>query len=264
MSLKPEKPKYVSRKPDENGIVHYTTEENETWKILYERQKDTIRDWACDEFIEGIDILGMSSDRIPQCPEISEVLQKRTGWSVAPVGSLISSEKFFTLLANKQFPAATFIRTREELDYLQEPDIFHEIYGHCPLLTNKDYADFVEAYGKLSLEVTPEIQNKLLRLFWFTIEFGLIDTAKGVRIYGGGILSSYEETIYSLESDAPKRIPMDIVGALRTPYRIDIKQLIYYIIPGMHMLYDILHSDLLSYVSEAIELGDFEPEFSTK
>jgi len=261
LSLKPKTSKYVSKEPDEQGIVHYTPAENETWKILYDRQMDTIGDRACDEFIEGIQILGMSADCIPQCPDISAALQKITGWSIATVPSLISSERFFTLLANKQFPAATFIRTRDELDYLQEPDIFHEIYGHCPLLVNKDYADFVEAYGKLSLQMTPNIQNKLLRLFWMTIEFGLMETSKGTRIYGGGILSSYEETIYASESSIPKRESFSILDALRTPYRIDIKQPIYYIIPSMHTLYDIIHTDILSYVDEAIQLGDFEPKF---
>ncbi len=261
MSLKPKKSEYVSNKPDENGIAHYTDHENETWKILFDRQMETIRNRACDEFIEGIELLKMTSDRIPQCPEISEVLQKTTGWSVAAVPSLISSERFFTLLANKQFPAATFIRTREELDYLQEPDIFHEIYGHCPLLTNKNYADFVEAYGKMSLKAEPKIQNRLLRLFWMTIEFGLMDTPKGTRIYGGGILSSYEETIYALESDVPKHLKFSILDALRTPYRIDIKQPVYYIVPGMHTLYDILHSDIMAYVAEAKALGDYPAEF---
>jgi len=264
MSLKPKKSKYLSKKLDQNGIAHYTDQENETWNILYQRQMETIQDRACDEFLEGIALLGMSKDRIPQCPDISKTLQQTTGWSVAPVPSLISSQRFFTLLANRQFPAATFIRIPEELDYLQEPDIFHEIYGHCPLLTNKDYADFVETYGKLSLEVSPNIQNRLLRLFWMTIEFGLMETPKGTRIYGGGILSSYEETIYALGSPIPERKPFTILDALRTPYRIDIKQPVYYILPSMHTLYDILHSDLFAYVEEAVELGDFNVNFSKK
>ncbi|MCB1827078.1 MAG: phenylalanine 4-monooxygenase [Coxiellaceae bacterium] len=262
MSLKPEQPKYISKKPDQYGYVEYTAEENETWKILYERQMQAIKDRACDEFISGVHALAMNSDGIPQIPEINKHLKKATGWSVAAVPSLISSERFFELLANKQFPAATFIRTREELDYLQEPDIFHEIFGHCPLLTNKNYADFVEAYGKLSLKVTPKEQNKLLRLFWLTIEFGLLETRDGLRIYGGGILSSYEETLYSLESGVPKRLAMNILDALRTPYRIDIKQPIYYYISSLDTLYDILQTDLMSLVHEAIKLGDFEPEFT--
>lgn len=253
---------YVSVKPDDNGFCHYSDIDNETWHILFQRQMKTIQDRACDEFIRGIELLNMSSDRIPQCGEISKVLQETTGWAVEPVPALISSQRFFTLLANRKFPAATFIRRREELDYLQEPDIFHEIYGHCPLLTNQDYADFVEAYGKMSLRVTPKEQSKLLRLFWLTIEFGLLNTSKGLRIYGGGILSSYEETIYALESSDPKRLGFSMLDALRTPYRIDIKQPVYYITPGMHTLFEILNSDIMSYVAEAIKLGDFEPEFA--
>jgi len=253
--------KYVSQIPDANGICHYPVVDHETWQILYERQTQIIQNRACDEYIEGLNLLNMSPERIPQVHEINTVLQNTTGWSVKAVPSLISSEKFFTLLANRQFPAATFIRDRTELDYLQEPDIFHEIYGHCPLLTNQNYANFVECYAKLSLTAKPQEQNKLLRLFWMTVEFGLVDTPKGTRIYGGGILSSKEETIYALESDKPKRLPFDVLSALRTPYRIDIKQPIYFIIPGLKTFFDILQMDIMSVVHKAFELGSYEPEF---
>ena len=174
---------------------------------------------------------------------------------------MISPDKFFTLLANKQFPAATFIRTRKELDYLQEPDMFHEIFGHCPLLATQHYADFVQAYGELALKANPKERIKLLRLFWLTIEFGLVETPKGLRIYGGGILSSKEETIYALESDTPERKPFNTVEALRTPYRIDIKQPIYFIIKNMDTLFELLQADIMSYVRQATELGDHPPAY---
>lgn len=256
--------KYVSKTPDANGICHYTQHEDETWHMLYQRQMQVIQNRACDEFISGLEILNMPADHIPQCHEISAGLQQATGWAVEPVPALIQPRRFFDLLANRKFPAATFIRTRDEFDYLQEPDIFHEIFGHCPLLTNPNYARFVEQYGKLSLQVTPQEQNKLLRLFWLTIEFGLVETTKGLRIYGGGILSSPEETIYALESKHPKRLVFNMLDALRTPYRIDIKQPIYYIIPKLSALQDILETDIIAAIRQAIQLGDFAPEFPTK
>src|SRR3989338_7424633 len=197
---------YESRKPDALGYVDYPAEENETWAILYNRQYKVIQNRACNEFIEGIHLLGMPADHIPQCPEMNERLGRITGWGVEPVAKIIPLKKFFELLANKRFPAATFIRKREELDYLKEPDIFHEIFGHCPLLTNQAYADFAENYGKLALQASPPARSFLGRLWWFTIEFGLLRTPAGLRIYGGGILSSYEESIYALESPLPKRV----------------------------------------------------------
>src|SRR5471032_3103459 len=187
---------YVAREPDAQGFIDYPAEEHAVWNTLITRQLKVIEGRACQEYLDGIEKLGLPHDRIPQLGEINKVLGETTGWQVARVPALIPFQTFFELLANKQFPAATFIRTREELDYLQEPDIFHEVFGHCPLLTNQAYADFTENYGKLGLKASPEDRKLLARLFWFTIEFGLIKTASGLRIYGGGILSSKEETIF--------------------------------------------------------------------
>lgn len=229
--------KYIAKKPDKNGYIDFTAEENETWKILYERQIKTVQQRACDEFIEGLEKLNMPIHKIPQCDDISNVLQPATGWSVVPVDTLIPLEKFFSLLANRQFPAASFIRLREELDYLQEPDIFHEIFGHCPLLTNMAYADFIQWYGETALRLDHKTQSLLGRLFWFTIEFGLIQTAKGLRIYGGGILSSYQETVFALESDIPQRFPFDLQHILDTAYRYDQIQKCYFIINDLNDLF---------------------------
>ena len=183
--------KYKAKTPDASGHIDFTKEENETWKILIERQLHIIEHRACPEFIEGLTHLNLPLNHIPQCHDINQVLQRTTGWSVVPVSAIIPLSQFFQLLANKQFPAASFIRVREELDYLQEPDIFHEFFGHCPLLTNQAYADFIEWYGKTALESDRKTQSILGRLFWFTIEFGLLETSEGLRIYGGGILSFY-------------------------------------------------------------------------
>ena len=183
------KSNYIAKTTDDSGKVLYTSEENETWNILIERQLRVIEQRACEEFLAGLQKLALPKDHVPQCAEITEKLQQTTGWSVKPVPALISLKEFFTLLANKQFPAATFIRKREELDYLKEPDIFHEFFGHCPLLTNEAYADFVEWYGKIALTTDSEKIHSLLgRIFWFTIEFGLLQSKEGLRIYGGGIL----------------------------------------------------------------------------
>lgn len=253
--------KYTAKKPNAQGICHYTEQENLTWQRLYNQQIKIIQNRACDQFMDGLHALNMPQDRIPQLHEISRVMMNATGWSVAPVAALISSEKFFGLLANRQFPAATFIRIPEEFNYIKEPDIFHELFGHCPLFLNPAYASFVEQYGKFALKTQGKVQNRLLRLFWMTIEFGLLKTDKGLRIYGGGILSSPEETVYALESTTPERKPFNILDALRTPYRIDIKQPIYYILDKLDALFDIFNSNIEALITEAIALGDFPPKF---
>lgn len=252
---------YAAKTPDINGIIPYTAEEDSVWRDLYERQIKIIENRACDEYIEGLRVLNLPTDRVPQCTEVSAVLTKATGWAVAPVAALIPFDEFFTLLANRKFPAASFIRSREELDYLKEPDIFHEVFGHCPLLTNQVYADFVQKYGELGLAANQKERMLLARLFWFTIEFGLINTSAGVRIYGAGILSSKEETIYALENPVPQRKPFSALDALRTPYRYDIKQPIYFVIDSYHDIFDLIHTDIMGLIRESQALGEFSPEY---
>lgn len=252
---------YVSRPVDDHGIANYTPEENATWAMLYDRQLPIVKSHACDEYLDGLKLLNLPKDHVAQVPEISSALMRSTGWQVQPVEALIPCETFFDLLANKKFPAATFIRKREELDYLKEPDMFHEAFGHCPLLTNKGYADFTEAYGKLALKSSPEDREMLARLYWFTIEFGLIQTKHGLRAYGGGILSSIGETQYCLESPIPKRVPFDPIEALRTPYRIDIMQPIYFVIDSFDVLFHLADMDLMALIHEAKKLGMHKPLF---
>ncbi|UYM16055.1 phenylalanine 4-monooxygenase [Endozoicomonas euniceicola] len=251
---------YTARKADEQGFIHYPDEEHETWSILYNRQIKNLPNRACDEFTSGLELLRLSPDRIPQLPEVSEILAKETGWGVARVPALISFDRFFQLLADQQFPVATFIRTREELDYLQEPDIFHEIFGHCPLLTNPAFASLTQTFGKVGLEASKEERVYLARLYWFTVEFGLLDTPSGKRIYGGGILSSYKETLSCLGSK-PVHQSFGVNRALRTPYRIDIVQPIYFVINGLADLKVLGESDLLGLVREAMKQPMYEPLF---
>lgn len=257
-----QKTPYVAKTVDAKGNADYSEEENQVWHELITRQLPIVKNHACEEYLRGLDLLNLPKNRVPQCPEVSRVLQATTGWSLEPVPAIIPFDQFFYLLANHKFPAATFIRRREDIDYLEEPDIFHEFFGHCPLLTNQAYADFTHMYGKLSLKASPEDRIMLARLYWFTIEFGLIQTPLGLRVYGGGILSSKNETTYSLESPIPVRKRFDPIEALRTPYRIDIMQPIYYVIDDFNVLFELIEMDLLGLIKQARALGMHEPLYS--
>lgn len=255
---------YLARQPDVQGFIQYPEDEHQVWEQLYARQAVNLPGRACKEYLQGLDALAMPKDRIPQLGEIDKVLLETTGWRTAAVPALISFGRFFELLANQEFPVATFIRTKEEFDYLQEPDIFHEIFGHCPLLTNPSFARFSHMYGKLGLAATKEERIYLARLYWFTVEFGLVQ-AKGepLSIYGGGILSSPGETLYAM-GDTPERQPFDLLNVLRTPYRIDIMQPIYYVIEHIDYLDEIARMDIMGTVREAMKLGMFAPKFTPK
>lgn len=255
--------RYVSKPSDENGLIQWTSEENQIWRELMQRQLDLLPDRACDEYLHGLKLLDLPSDRIPQLGEINRVLARETGWQVAEVPALINFDEFFRLLANKRFPVATFIRSREEFDYLQEPDIFHEIFGHCPLLTNPAFAHFTHTYGKLGLAASKEDRVTLARLYWFTVEFGLLQTENGVRIYGGGILSSPGETVEAAQGNV-ERLPMDVVQAMRTPYRIDIMQPVYYMLDSLDALFELADSDLMALVQEAKSQGLLPAKFQAK
>jgi len=255
--------KYESKSPNANGRIEYSVEEQQTWKFLVARQNAVLEGRACSEFIKGVKLLNFENE-IPQHFETTSILNQHTGWGVEPVPAIIPAEDFFKLLSNKKFPSANFIRTTEDIDYLQEPDIFHEIYGHCPLLTNQNYADYMEEYGKLALTVKGKERMRLFRLFWFTIEFGLLLENNKARIYGGGILSSYKETIYALENKAEKMNLDDPLTALRTPYRIDILQPLYFVIPSLSALFEIVKKDILGLAKLSLEMGDFAPKFPPK
>jgi phenylalanine-4-hydroxylase len=256
-------PKYVSKKPDASGYVPYTAEEHHIWSELFHRQIKIVETRACAEYLQGISDLELT-DVIPQIPDVNERLRKLTGWEIASVPALINYERFFKLLSERKFPCATFIRTREDMDYIQEPDVFHEIFGHCPLLTLPVYADFMQAYGEISYQADPKNYAMLARLYWFTVEFGLIQTQNDLRIYGGGILSSKGETTYALESNQAIRKPLDIIDAFRTPYRIDILQPIYFVIQDFKELYNLVQKDLIGSITKARELGMHAPLFPPK
>lgn len=251
---------YHSIPLDNNGRANYSTTENETWSFLFKRQKELVQTRASKEFLKGIELLNFSS-HIPQHFEVTNILESITGWGVEPVPALIQPLEFFTLLSRKKFPAANFIRIPEEIDYIQEPDVFHELFGHCPLLTNQAYADFMNEYGKLALTVDHKTQMRLFRLFWFTIEFGLILEEDKMKAYGGGILSSKSEVIYSVESTVPERRMLDPLDALRTPFRIDILQPVYFVIKSYDELFQLIDKNPIKLAQQSFELEDFPAKF---
>ncbi|KTD15922.1 phenylalanine 4-monooxygenase [Legionella israelensis] len=253
--------RYVAHRPDEQGFVRYSKQENRVWQILFNRQMELLEGRACKEYMQGLKTLELSAEHIPQLPEVSKRLNAMTGWKVEPVEALISARAFFELLAKRSFPAATFIRSEEELDYVKEPDIFHEIFGHCPMLTDPVFADFVHNYAMKVLGFSEKDWPLLQRLFWFTVEFGLIKTSNGLRAYGGGILSSISETVYSVESEIPLRALFEPVAVFRMPYRIDRLQPVYFVIDDYQALYDFVLSDIASLMERARELGEFPPFF---
>ena len=259
--------KYVSKQPDEQGIVHWSAKENKIWQTLITRQLSHIKGKACDEYFVGLAKLQLPLEKIPQLNDISKILLSTTGWQCYPVTALIGFGEFFKLLSEKKFPVATFIRTEEDLNYLQEPDIFHEIFGHCPLLTNPSFANYTQAYGKMGLNATKEQRVFLARLYWFTIEFGLLNTAQGIKIYGGGILSSPSETEYALTDINVERKPLskqNVIDVLRTPYRIDIMQPVYFMLNKVSDLDNIRQldvEDILTLIDQAKALGLFPAKF---
>lgn len=253
--------KYISKKPDRQGYIEYSQEENKTWQDLSQRQLKIIKGYACNEYLDGLDYLDLPVDRIPQISDVNKKLSDAAGWAIEPVPALIGFNKFFNLLAKRKFPCATFIRTKEDFDYVTEPDIFHEIFGHTPMLAHKVYADFMQKYGELGVGQTPYIQKMLARFYWFTVEFGLINTKNGLKCYGGGILSSPGETIYALDEPNIKREPFDAIDILRTPYRINILQPIYYCIESYSQVYEVLNNDFIETIKQVKKMQEFKPLF---
>lgn len=252
---------YHAKSVDSDGLVQYSPEEHDVWRQLYERQMAILPGRACDEHILGLELLGLDDKRIPQLPDVNKRLSAISGWTVKPVNALISAQEFFTLLSNKIFPAATFIRRIDELDYVKEPDIFHELFGHCPMLTQEDFANFSQQYALNVLSMPEEHWPLMQRLFWFTVEFGLILTSKGIRAYGGGILSSIGETPYSVESHLAMRVLFDPLVVMRTPYRIDQMQPVYFVINSYKQLFNLMKENLLPYIEQAQVLGEYAPLF---
>ena len=225
----------------------YTPADHETYRLLYERQSKLLPGLACDEFIAALPSLGAST-HIPRFDDINARLYPATGWEVVAVPGLIPEVPFFTLLANRKFPVTDWIRKPEEFDYIVEPDVFHDLFGHLPLLFNPVFADHMQAYGAGGLKAHGlGACEQLARLYWFTIEFGLIQQADGqnseLRAYGAGILSSAGELAHAVKSTQPQRIPLDLLHCMRTPYNIDSYQASYFVIDSFEQLFELTAPD---------------------
>ena len=260
----PKSSTYDAKIPDARGLIHYTSEENNVWRDLYAKQLPNVHAHSAAEYLAGLDKVDLPKDRVPQCTEVSEVLRGLTGWRVTPVPCLIGFGKFFGMLSRREFPAASFIRSRRDFDYIEEPDIFHEIFGHTPLLTDPRFAQFSLAVGQAGLRAEPKDYAWLIRLYWFTIEFGLTKTDGVIKALGSGLASSPGELPYAVNSDIAERRPFDVLDILRTPYRIDIHQPVYFVLEDIDALFQAAERDLLADVRQAQSLGQFAPKYPLK
>jgi phenylalanine-4-hydroxylase len=239
----------------------YTSAEHALWDRLFARQSEQLVGRAVPAFLQGLDVLHLSKPGIPDFTELSERLTKLTGWSVVAVPGLVPDEVFFDHLAHRRFVAGRFIRRPEQIDYLQEPDVFHDIFGHVPLLSDPVFADYMQAYGEGGLRAARlGAIERLARLYWHTVEFGLIRTTEGLRIYGSGIVSSHGESIYALDDASPPRIAFDMRRVMRTRYRIDDFQSAYFVIDSFEGLLKLtLETDFAPLYRELAQTTDIEP-----
>jgi phenylalanine-4-hydroxylase len=225
----------------------YTDVEQDLWKRLYARQSALVPQYACDEFIAVLATLNFSAG-IPRFDEINAMLFPATRWTLVAVPGLLPDDVFFEHLANRRFPVSVWLRTPEEFEYIVEPDIFHDFFGHVPLLFNPVFADYLEAYGKGGVKAKGlNALDYLARLYWYTVEFGLIQTPKGLRTYGAGILSSAGELPYCVTSPKPHRIKFDLLRVMQSNYKIDTFQETYFVIDSFKQLFDATAPDFTPY-----------------
>jgi phenylalanine-4-hydroxylase len=238
----------------------YSREDHETWRLLFHRQEAVLQHRACNEFLAGMRDLGVAADSIPDFRRLNEVLQQATRWSIVAVPGLVPDAIFFDHLAHRRFPSTCFIRRRDQLDYLQEPDVFHDIFGHVPMLVNPVFADYMQAYGQGGLKaLNLGALHHLARLYWYTVEFGLIATPEGLRIYGSGIVSSKGESVYCLEDPRPNRLGFELMRVMRTRYKIDDYQQTYFVIDSFNQLFEATQPDFTPYYAELAGLSDLGP-----
>jgi phenylalanine-4-hydroxylase len=238
----------------------YTAQEHAVWDTLFARQSALLPGRATPEYLAGLDILHLSRPGIPNFEELSEKLGKATGWSVVAVPGLVPDEVFFEHLANRRFVAGQFIRRPDQLDYLQEPDVFHDVFGHVPMLSHPVFADYMQAYGQGGLRAMQYgAIDKLARLYWYTVEFGLIRSGDSLNIYGAGIVSSHGESIFALDDPSPNRIAFDMERVMRTKYRIDDYQQAYFVIDSFEqLLHATLDTDFAPLYARLATLPDLE------
>ena len=240
----------------------YTPEEHAVWDLLYDRQMDILPGRAATEFLDGLKALKLDRGGIPDLERISDELEPLTGWRVVAVPGLVPDTIFFEHLANRRFPVSQFIRKRAQLDYLKEPDIFHDVFGHVPMLTNPFFADMMEAHGKGGLRAMKYDGLKhIAALYWYTVEFGLVRTDDGLRIWGAGIVSSKSESVFALEDASPNRIIFDLERVMLTDYRIDDFQQTYFVIDSYEQLYkDAVLTDFAPFYERSKGRYAYKPE----
>lgn len=251
---------YVSKEPNAAGLFDYSVEETDVWRTLYTRQMTQLSSFACAAYLEGQAKLGFTPDAVPQVRDVNARLGALTGAGVQPVAALIPQDAFSTLLSQRRFPVATFIRRREHLDYIEEPDIFHEVFGHCPMLCHPEFCHFMERFGDLALTLPADDVRHLFRLWWFIVEFGLIREDGALKAYGAGIISSPSEAKYAAAGKA-EVLPFDLMTIFRTDYRIDILQPVYFAIESFEQLVTALDEDIPALIATVRARGDLPRRF---
>jgi phenylalanine-4-hydroxylase len=238
----------------------YGPAEHAMWDRLFARQSAMLPSRVVPTFMDGLDVLRLSKPGIPDFEELSERLTRATGWRVVAVPGLVPDEVFFEHLANRRFVAGRFIRTPEQIDYLEEPDVFHDVFGHVPLLAHQAFADYMQAYGEGGLRAMRfDAIDKLARLYWYTVEFGLIRDGGELKLYGSGIVSSYGESRYALDDPSPNRLGFDLKRVLRTRYEIDDFQRNYFVIDSFDdLLRQTIETDFAPLYAEIAGLPDIE------
>ena len=239
----------------------YTPADHATWDKLFARQSAMLPGRVVPAFFEGLELSGLAKPGIPDFVELSDRLMKATGWQVLAVPGLVPEAVFFEHLANRRFVAGRFIRAPEQLDYLQEPDIFHDVFGHVPLLAHPVFADYMQAYGQGGLRALEQgAMDRLARLYWYTVEFGLIRDGARLKLYGAGIVSSFGESVFALDDPSPNRIGFDLKRVMRTRYRIDDFQQNYFVIDSFDdLLHQTIETDFAPLYAEIATQADYEP-----
>lgn len=244
---------------------HYTQADHAVWQALYQRQSALLPGRACQAFMQGLQALPMGAHQIPRLDQLNAVLQSATGWQVVAVPGLVPDEVFFDHLAHRRFPAGRFIRQAHELDYIEEPDVFHDVFGHVPMLMNPVMADFMQAYGQGGLRARQlGTLSQLARVYWYTIEFGLLQQADGLRWFGAGIASSSRETAHALSSPLPRRLRFDVQRVMRTRVHIDDLQRGYFVLHDLDELLALAKIDFAPHYAAVAGLPELEPDEATE
>ena len=253
---------YARARPDytvDQDMAAYSDTDRRVWRQLMRRQCAIVRGAACDAFVRGIDLL-QAPPEIPELARVSDFIAARTGWRLVAVPGSIPDAVFFAHLAARRFPVSVWVRRPDEIDYLVEPDLFHDFFGHVPMLLHPVFADYLAAYGAKGAQAEAlGALPRLARLYWYMVEFGLIDTPAGLRAYGAGMLSSKAETLYSLDSPQPHRIWFDLARVMRTDYMIDSFQKTYFVLPDFEHLYAVMHDDFAPLYRRLADTPDIDP-----